>query len=71
MQNGETAKVRYETAPKKGNLIYESPARLNHLKVCAIKNFRHLNDKKSSNDDTITKTSYKRPIYKILDSTKC
>jgi len=26
MQKGETAKVRYETAPKKGTLINDSPA---------------------------------------------
>lgn len=32
MQNGETAKVRYERAPKKGTLMYDRPERLNHLK---------------------------------------
>lgn len=31
MQNGETANVRYERAPKKGILTYDSPACLNHL----------------------------------------
>lgn len=31
MHNGETAKVRYDTAPKTGTLMYDSPARLNHL----------------------------------------
>lgn len=36
MQNGETAKVRYETAPKKGTLMNDCPELLNHLKkkVC-------------------------------------
>lgn len=32
MQNGETAKVRYETAPKKGTLMNDCPELLNHLK---------------------------------------
>lgn len=31
MQNGEIANVRYEIAPKKGNLMYDSLACLNHL----------------------------------------
>lgn len=31
IQNGVTAKVRYETAPTKGNLTYDSSAFLNHL----------------------------------------
>lgn len=36
MQNGETAKVRYETAPKIGTLMYDSPVRLNHLQKCRM-----------------------------------
>ena len=32
MQNGETAKVRCETAPKNGTLMKDSAVRLNHLK---------------------------------------
>ena len=31
MQNGVTAKVRYETAPKIGTLTYDSAVCLNHL----------------------------------------
>jgi len=31
MQNGATAKVRYERGPKNGTLMYDSPACLNHL----------------------------------------
>ena len=31
MHDGETAKVRYETAPKKGTLMYDSAVPLNHL----------------------------------------
>lgn len=31
MQNGETATVRYETAPKHGTLMYDSPTCLKHL----------------------------------------
>lgn len=33
MQNGETASVRYETAPKKGTLMNDSAVCLNHLKI--------------------------------------
>jgi len=33
MQKGETASVRYETAPKKGTLTNDSPAGWNHLKL--------------------------------------
>lgn len=33
MQNGETAKVRYETAPKKGTLMNDCAVLLNHLKI--------------------------------------
>lgn len=38
MQNGETAKVRYETAPKKGTLTNDCEEVLNHLKRKYISN---------------------------------
>lgn len=36
MQNGETAKVRYEIAPRIGTLMYASPVLLNHLQKYRI-----------------------------------
>lgn len=36
MQNGATARVRYEIAPKTGTLINDSPACLNHLKIYTL-----------------------------------
>lgn len=45
MQNGDTAKVRYDTAPKIGTLMNESPIRLNHLKHLYIMMFSSSNGK--------------------------
>ena len=46
MQNGDTAKVRYETAPKNGTLTNDSAACSNHLKLylftCQSHNFQNL-----------------------------
>lgn len=42
MQNGETAKVRYETAPKKGTLMNDTAVRLNHLKNYGTAFHRHI-----------------------------
>jgi hypothetical protein len=36
MQNGQTANVRYETAPKNGTLTNDPAAGLNHLKDTTI-----------------------------------
>lgn len=44
MQKGATASVKYETAPKKGSLTYDSPACLNRLKLYLLNRQLHIQE---------------------------
>lgn len=44
MQKGATASVKYETAPKKGTLTYDSPACLNRLKLYMLSCQLHIQE---------------------------